>query len=143
MGEQAEWDQRDREREKRRQQEKEREKKEREKEKRSHSLSRPRKGAESNQTEPALASTSGKGAKPRSVVPASTSGDSRASSKGPRPVQTEPAKKSAQETMEYLTMLHKELFSCPKQRELKEKLVMLHKGFITREWTRSVAFSSN
>ncbi len=44
-------------------------------------------------------------------------------------MQTEPAKKSATETMEYLMMLHKELFSCPKQRELKEKIIMLKKGF--------------
>ncbi len=106
-------------------------------------MSASKKGAESIQTEPASASTSKKGAKPKSVAPASTSGDSKVSSRGPGSVQTEPAKRLAKETMEYLLTLHGELFSCPKEWELKNRIIMLNKGYLTREQTRTAAISQN
>ncbi len=88
MREWTRWGQREQEKEKKRQQEKEREKKEKEKEKRSHSVSKSSKGAELVTAEPASTS----------------------------PVQqTEPTKKSAKETLAYLTALHKHLFQCSRQ----------------------------
>ncbi len=39
--------------------------------------------------------------------------------------------------------LHKELFSCPRQRELKEKINLLNKRFIAQEQTRKQALTSN
>ncbi len=104
---------------------------EREKEegKRSCSLSKSKKGAESDRTEPASASTSKKVAKPKPDVPASVSGDSRTSSKGPGSGHAEPERKLAKETMDYLLMLHGELFPCPQKRKLQEKIILLGKSF--------------
>ncbi len=96
-------------------------------------MSKSKQGAESDQTEPASASAVKKVAKLKLVAPASVSGESKASSKGPGSGYTEPERKSAKETMDYLLTLHGELFPCPQKRELQNKIILLSKGFNARE----------
>ncbi len=45
--------------------------------------------------------------------------------------------------MDYLLTLHGELFSCPKKRDLQNRIIMLGKGFTAREWTRKAAWTQN
>ncbi len=103
-------------------------------------MSKSKQGAESERTEPASGSAAKKAAKPKSVAPVSVSGSSRASSKGPGSGHAEPKWKSSREMMEYLTALHGELLRCPKTRDLKERIILLHKGFKAREWVRKLAW---
>ncbi len=118
----------------------EEEKKWEEEKKRSRSLAKLNYGAESRRTEPPAASTVKKVAKPKLVAPALTSGCSRTPCKGPGSAHAEPQWKSNRETMEHLVVLHSELFSCSKTRELKERLILLAKGFNAHEWVRKTAW---